>query len=552
VQSLEDVRPYDWLVRKRRLEIALGVLWFLDGFLQFQPFMFTKEFFEGILGMANMGLPGPVASVDYRIASTLAAHPATWNALFASLQVLIGVGLIYPRTARAALAVSIPWAVGVWTIGEGFGGLFMSGTSLLTGAPGAALLYAVLAVLLWPGLPPSVGERVGKAAWLVVWAGSALLELQSVNHTPGVPGAQIANGRFGEPGLLGWLDGSVGRLLGGRGAEFAVVLGTAGVLVGLGVLWPGSRRAALTAGMVIAVGVGVLGQDLGGVATGHGTDPGSGPVLVLLALALWPVRSATRAEGTVSSAGPPRTRHRPAPVPGGRSLVPVGTGTNLSGPGLSTRVVGVASVGSAVAALSLLLGACGSHHHASATGTTSPSAGPATTTSPSAPTTAHARPPVSSPVTHPAARAATTRPAVIRGSTPPTSGALPSSSAPTSPTAAPPARTLPPSTTPRTTPPTTVRTTSPPTTAPQVTVTLTIKNFAFSPASMTITAGSTVKVTNDDQVVHTWKSTSAPVTFNSNDLNPGASFSFRFTVPGTYRYECSIHTFMTGTITVTG
>jgi plastocyanin len=59
-----------------------------------------------------------------------------------------------------------------------------------------------------------------------------------------------------------------------------------------------------------------------------------------------------------------------------------------------------------------------------------------------------------------------------------------------------------------------------------------------------------VTVTNDDQVVHTWTSTSGPAAFNSGDLNPGSSYSVTFTVPGTYGYECSIHTFMTGTITV--
>jgi plastocyanin len=61
-----------------------------------------------------------------------------------------------------------------------------------------------------------------------------------------------------------------------------------------------------------------------------------------------------------------------------------------------------------------------------------------------------------------------------------------------------------------------------------------------------------VIVTNRDQTVHTWTSTSGPGSWNSGDLNPGASFSFTFAAAGTYHYQCSIHTFMTGTITVTG
>src|SRR5580704_16165052 len=117
---------------RRRLEIALGALWLLDGALQFQPYMFSQAFFAGILGMANMGLPRSLSNADVRVASLLVAHPVVWNAIFASLQVALGLGLLWPRTARLARLVSIPWALGVWIIGEGVGGLFMGATSLVT------------------------------------------------------------------------------------------------------------------------------------------------------------------------------------------------------------------------------------------------------------------------------------------------------------------------------------------------------------------------------------------------------------------------------------
>jgi hypothetical protein len=269
------------------LEIALGVLWLLDGVLQFQPFMFSKQFFQGILGMANMGLPGPLATVDASIARVLSAHPVAWNAGFASFQVTLGLGLICRRTARVALVLSIPWALGVWVIGEGVGGLFMNGTSLIDGAPGAALVYAVMAVLIWPRFWPRTRDTYGRAAWTIVWAGSALLEMQAVNHAPAVPAAQIRNGQFGEPAWLGWLDSTAAHAIGDRGTAFAAALGVTAVLVGFGV-WSPFRRAALWAGIGLAAGLGMLGQDLGAIATGHGTDPGTGPLLVLLGLAIWP------------------------------------------------------------------------------------------------------------------------------------------------------------------------------------------------------------------------------------------------------------------------
>jgi plastocyanin len=77
-----------------------------------------------------------------------------------------------------------------------------------------------------------------------------------------------------------------------------------------------------------------------------------------------------------------------------------------------------------------------------------------------------------------------------------------------------------------------------------------IKNFAFSPATITVTAGSTVVWTNADSIQH-------DITFDggsisSSVLNHNDTFSHSFTTAGTYHYICSIHPFMHGTVIVTG
>ena len=77
-----------------------------------------------------------------------------------------------------------------------------------------------------------------------------------------------------------------------------------------------------------------------------------------------------------------------------------------------------------------------------------------------------------------------------------------------------------------------------------------IKNFAFSPATVTVTAGSTVVWTNDDSIQH-------DITFDggsiaSSVLNHNDTFSHTFPTAGTYHYICSIHPFMHGTVIVTG
>jgi plastocyanin len=103
----------------------------------------------------------------------------------------------------------------------------------------------------------------------------------------------------------------------------------------------------------------------------------------------------------------------------------------------------------------------------------------------------------------------------------------------------------------KTAPPVTTTTTRPPstttTTTPAV-APLAIRNFAFLPSTLVVAVGTTVTVTNDDTVTHTWTSTTGA--FTSGPLAPGASYSHTFTVAGTYPYMCTIHTFMTGTIVV--
>lgn len=46
--------------RRRRLQIALAVLWLLDAALQYQPFMFSREFATQVLAPTAEGNPAPV------------------------------------------------------------------------------------------------------------------------------------------------------------------------------------------------------------------------------------------------------------------------------------------------------------------------------------------------------------------------------------------------------------------------------------------------------------------------------------------------------------
>jgi plastocyanin len=78
-----------------------------------------------------------------------------------------------------------------------------------------------------------------------------------------------------------------------------------------------------------------------------------------------------------------------------------------------------------------------------------------------------------------------------------------------------------------------------------------IKNFAFSPASLAVKVGTKVTWTNQDSDAHTVTSDRSGGLLSSKALNSGDTFSYTFTKAGTYKYLCTIHPFMTATVTVT-
>jgi len=73
-------------------------------------------------------------------------------------------------------------------------------------------------------------------------------------------------------------------------------------------------------------------------------------------------------------------------------------------------------------------------------------------------------------------------------------------------------------------------------------------HYAFAPTGVRVTTGSSVTWTNATDAPHTV--TSDTGAFGSTTLNQNQTFSFTFATPGTYRYHCTIHPYMTGTITV--
>jgi hypothetical protein len=282
--------------------------------LQYQPFMYTKAFAQMLGGMAD-GNPSVIGRPITWDATLVEHHLVLLNTIFATVQLLLGLGIAFRPTVRVALAASIAWSIAVWWFGEGLGGVLNGGADPLSGAPGAVIIYALMAVLLWPADRPgtpapfvaarAAGVHVAKALWVVFWLSQAYFVLTPGNRSPQAANGMIANMNRGEPGWLAALMRGAASLVANQGLATSIAFAVAFVLIAVGVYLPAAAaKATLVLAVVAAAVIWVFVQAFGGILASGATDPNSGPLLALLALAYWPTRPAldgTRA-GLVPSA----------------------------------------------------------------------------------------------------------------------------------------------------------------------------------------------------------------------------------------------------------
>lgn len=284
---------------RRRLQIVLGLVWLVDAALQYQPFMFSRDFVTNVIEPTASGAPWIVAHPTLWAAHFMLHHIALYNTFFATFQLGIALAILYRPTAKIGLAVSAVWGLGVWWLAEGIGGIFNNASPLM-GAPGAVLIYVLIALLVWPTddgdieLSGSVaetsvlGRTPPKVAWGVLWVGLALLALETTNRAPSAIHDMIVGMESGEPGWIKAIDRAVASPFAHHGTEASIILA---ILYGVTALAVFSRRTAKLA-VVLAALLGALTwviQDFGTIATGNATDFNSGVPLILLAACYWPV-----------------------------------------------------------------------------------------------------------------------------------------------------------------------------------------------------------------------------------------------------------------------
>jgi hypothetical protein len=285
---------------QRTFQLVLATVWLLDAVLQIQPFMFTRGA-NGFSGMLNGLAPGNPSVVHGAVAwnaSIVYHQPILTNTLFAGIQFLIAFGIVWKRTCKAALGLSIVWALGVWWFGEAAGEVFQGGATPFGGGPGGVLFYAVLAVLLWPGdgsdqpfvAARTVGVSAAKAIWVVTWGLLAVLALVGSGRSPQALHDLVSGLNSGQPGWLSHIDRDSASFFLHHGTTAAVLLALACVIVAVGVFLPPKvTQVTLVLAIAVFAVIWVAVQNFGGILAGGATDPNSGLLVIILALTYWPI-----------------------------------------------------------------------------------------------------------------------------------------------------------------------------------------------------------------------------------------------------------------------
>lgn len=279
------------------LRVGFGVLWLVDGLLQFQPGM-PLGLANDVVHPALAGTPAFFRPVVADAITLWNLHPIALATGVAWLQVGIALALLSSngRLGRAAGAVSAGWALGVFAVGNGLGGVFAPGASILFGWPSAAFFYLVAGV--WLALSPDLFARrfslVTTRLVAVVLALGALLQAlpRAGFWRGGNANALTTMSRtmtaMAQPHPLAWVVRHVGVLAGTMGGGFNVVV-LLWLLTTAAGLWWATRRPATWPYVTLAVGAvffWVASEDIA-VFGGVGTDVNS---MIPMALLAWCAR----------------------------------------------------------------------------------------------------------------------------------------------------------------------------------------------------------------------------------------------------------------------
>jgi hypothetical protein len=272
--------------------------------------MFTMNMVNGIMKPMLHGQPGLFEPSLQFIVTQTTLHLTAVNLLIAVVQILLGLGflLLSDRWMKELVFASIVWAFIVWYGGEGMSMLLTGQASILTGAPGAVLLYPLLGLAVYPrkqsaATSKGVTRKAGDDGllsrkylrWVLAgfWCFAALLQLQPNWWQQGQI-SQAIGAMVGQGGLNSVLVDPVLQQISNITANIETPLNIALIVVfltigiGLAVVKEEHLRPYLIASIVFSVVFWYLSEAFGMILTGMATDFNSGLLVVIMALACWP------------------------------------------------------------------------------------------------------------------------------------------------------------------------------------------------------------------------------------------------------------------------
>lgn len=305
------------LLSRKTLQRIIGVLWLIDGLLQLQPQMFTMNMVNGIMKPMLQGQPGIFEPSLQFIVNQTTLHLTAVNLLIAIVQILLGLGFLFLSGdwVKWLVFASIVWAFIVWYGGEGMNMLLTGTASILSGAPGAVLLYPLLGLAVYPRNQSTtstgatrkasddglISRRLLRYILAGFWCFAALLQLQPYWWQDGQI-SQAVGAMVGQGGLNAVLVDPVLTQISNATANIETSLNIALIIVflaigiGLAVVKDEHVRPFLIASIIVSVLFWYFSQAFGMILTGMATDFNSGLLVVLIALACWPKAHALSAQ----------------------------------------------------------------------------------------------------------------------------------------------------------------------------------------------------------------------------------------------------------------
>jgi cytochrome oxidase Cu insertion factor (SCO1/SenC/PrrC family) len=215
------------------LRWLFGAMWLLAGVLQFQASM-PLGLANNVIAPMSVGTPSWLHTLMMHGIAVWNNHPVALAAGVAWLQVGIGMTLLVSngRTGRWVAGLSAGWAALIWIVGNGAGGIFINGASILFGWPGATFFYVIAGVWLFKS-PSSFDEKFSAFTLRLL---AVMMAVAAVFQC--LPAAQFWHGgsanalsamatsmtSIAQPHALAWLVRHVGSLSALMGGGFNIVV----------------------------------------------------------------------------------------------------------------------------------------------------------------------------------------------------------------------------------------------------------------------------------------------------------------------------------------